>query len=42
LEEFAKTLNLDPPRFQTCLTDNQIRERIGKDIVEGTDRAQAT
>jgi protein-disulfide isomerase len=34
LEEFAKTLNLDMQRFQTCLTDNQIRERIGKDIAE--------
>ncbi|MBI3757407.1 MAG: thioredoxin domain-containing protein [Deltaproteobacteria bacterium] len=34
LEEFAKTLNLDLQRFQTCLTDNQIRERIGKDIAE--------
>jgi len=34
LEELAKTLKLDLQRFQTCLTDNQIKERIGKDIAE--------
>jgi protein-disulfide isomerase len=34
LESLADKLNLDTPRFQTCLADGQIRERIKRDIEE--------
>jgi len=34
LEGFADKLNLDRPRFQACLADGQIKERIKRDIEE--------
>lgn len=34
LEEFAKTVNLDTERFQTCLAGPQAKDRIRRDVEE--------